>query len=61
MMRFAKEYMESIGGVEIFPIISLLIFFTFFVLLFVYVMKKDKRYIDEVSQLPLEGDKTELP
>lgn len=46
---------------EIFPIISLLIFFLFFVALFVYVAKKDKAYIKKVSNLPLEGDNPQQP
>ena len=52
--------MEDIAGIEIYPIISFIIFFTFFVGVTVYVIKKDKKYIEEVSNLPLEGDKNDL-
>jgi len=46
--------MESIDGIEIYPIISLIIFFTFFVLLFWWVITAKKDYIQNVSNLPLE-------
>ena len=48
--------LEKIDGVEIYPIISLLIFFTFFVLVAYLVIKTDKKEIDEMSRLPLDND-----
>lgn len=56
MLKFVKGYMDSIEGIEIFPIISLLIFFTFFVGLFYWVFTAKKEYIKSVSDLPLEQD-----
>ncbi|HLV13995.1 MAG TPA: hypothetical protein VKY41_02360 [Xanthomarina sp.] len=57
MLKFAKNYMDSIEGIEIFPIISLLIFFTFFVGLFWWVITAKKDYIKEVSDMPLDNQK----
>ncbi|HLV40350.1 CcoQ/FixQ family Cbb3-type cytochrome c oxidase assembly chaperone [Xanthomarina sp.] len=57
MLKFAKNYMDSIEGIEIFPIISLLIFFTFFVGLFWWVFTAKKDYINEVSDMPLDNQK----
>lgn len=51
-MKFAKQYLETIEGVELYPIISLLIFFTFFVVLFWWVFTAKKDYINKVSNLP---------
>lgn len=56
MLKFVKQYMESIDGIEIYPIISLLIFFTFFVILFWWVITAKKDYIKDVSNIPLEID-----
>lgn len=56
MLNFAKNYMETISGIEIYPIISLLIFFTFFVGLFWWVLSTKKEYINTVSNLPLENN-----
>jgi cbb3-type cytochrome oxidase subunit 3 len=48
--------MESIDGVMIYPLISLLIFFIFFVVLFLWVITAKKKDIDEVSKLPLDNN-----
>ncbi len=56
MLNFAKNYMETISGIEIYPIISLLIFFTFFVILFWWVATTKKDYINTVSNIPLDNN-----
>lgn len=61
MFKFIKGHMETIAGVEIFPIISLLIFFIFFVLLFWWVLTARKDYIETVEALPLEPENDQLP
>ena len=48
--------MEKIDGVEIYPIVSLLLFFTFFILVGYLVLKTDKDYIEEMSNLPLDDN-----
>ncbi|TYA92311.1 CcoQ/FixQ family Cbb3-type cytochrome c oxidase assembly chaperone [Seonamhaeicola marinus] len=55
MLKFVKNHMESITGVEIYPIISLLIFFIFFVALFWWVVTAKKDYIKTVSNIPLDN------
>ena len=55
MLKFIKGHMETIQGIEIYPIISLLIFFLFFVVLFWWVLTAKKDYVKEVSQIPLES------
>lgn len=61
MLKFVKNHMESITGIEIYPLISLMIFFIFFVALFWWVITAKKEYITKVSQLPLENEnQTEL-
>ncbi|WP_029036746.1 cytochrome c oxidase subunit IV [Salinimicrobium xinjiangense] len=56
MLKFVKGHMESIAGIEVYPIISLLIFFLFFVALFWWVFTAKKDYINTVEQIPLETD-----
>ena len=46
--------MESIAGIEIYPLISFVIFFTFFVLMIVYLIKADKNRMEKISALPLD-------
>ncbi len=57
MLKFVKNHMESITGIEIYPIISLLIFFIFFVALFWWVVTAKKDYIKTVSNIPLDNQK----
>jgi fructose-specific phosphotransferase system IIC component len=56
MFKFVKGHLESIDGVGIYPLISLLIFFIFFVVLFGWVITAKKEYIDDVSNLPLDKE-----
>jgi cbb3-type cytochrome oxidase subunit 3 len=56
MLKFVKGYMESIEDVATYPMISLLIFFVFFVALFWWVFTASKQHIEEMSELPLEKD-----
>ena len=55
MLKFVKDHMASIDGIEIYPIISLSIFFVFFVALFWWVFTAKKEYIKEVSEFPLDN------
>ncbi|WGH76816.1 CcoQ/FixQ family Cbb3-type cytochrome c oxidase assembly chaperone [Tenacibaculum tangerinum] len=55
MLKFVKNHMETIAGIEIYPIISLTIFFTFFVVLFWWVFTAKKEYISSVSKLPFDN------
>ncbi|WP_188459000.1 CcoQ/FixQ family Cbb3-type cytochrome c oxidase assembly chaperone [Psychroflexus planctonicus] len=59
MMKFAKQYLETIEGIELYPIISLLIFFSFFVILFWWVFTAKKDYIQKMSDIPLTDEETE--
>ncbi len=59
MLKYIKGNLENIDGVEIYPMISLLIFFIFFVVLFWWVFTAKKAHIAEVSNIPLEIDNNE--
>lgn len=58
MLKFIKHHMIS-EGIEIFPLVSFLIFFIFFVLLLVYVMRMKKGHVDSMSQIPLSEEPVE--
>lgn len=59
MLKFIKHNMETIVGVEIFPLISFIIFFLFFVGLIIYVIALSKKHVSEMGALPLENDQNE--
>jgi cytochrome c oxidase cbb3-type subunit 4 len=54
MLKFVKHNLESIADVEIYPVISLTIFFTAFIVFTIWASTYSKEKIKEVSQLPLE-------
>ncbi len=56
MLKFIKNHMESIEGIATYPMISLLIFFVFFSLLFWWVFTASKEHIKEVSEIPFEDN-----
>jgi cytochrome c oxidase cbb3-type subunit III len=54
-MKF-KNYLETIAGVDIFPLISLVVFFVFFIVLLWYVIASDKNEMQAMKQMPLDQD-----
>lgn len=54
MFEQIKHNMETISGIEIYPILSLLIFFFFFVGLGFWVFSYRKEKIQEMSEIPLD-------
>jgi hypothetical protein len=51
-----KDVLRSIEGIEIYPVISFLIFFGFFLGLILFVVKQDKSFISKMKNLPMESD-----
>jgi hypothetical protein len=58
MFKFIRQYAEGIDGINIYPMISLVIFFLFFVVLLYYVKKMDKTTVKEISRIPLDQEET---
>jgi hypothetical protein len=56
MIKSLKGIMGSIDGVEVYPIVSLLVFFIFFVVLAWYVITMNKKHVEKMKQVPLEKD-----
>ncbi|MDD2986869.1 CcoQ/FixQ family Cbb3-type cytochrome c oxidase assembly chaperone [Flavobacterium sp.] len=56
MLKFIKHHMDTISGIEIYPIISLSIFFGFFTMLLIWVFSYSKDTINELSEMPLKED-----
>ncbi|MCO5235873.1 MAG: CcoQ/FixQ family Cbb3-type cytochrome c oxidase assembly chaperone [Chitinophagaceae bacterium] len=53
-MKFI-HYLEQTAGVDILGLASLLIFFMFFVVMIVWVVRTDKKKIEEISKIPLDN------
>ena len=56
MLKFVKHHMDSISGIEIYPIISLSIFFAFFTLLLIWVFSYSKESLNELSEIPFKEE-----
>ena len=54
MLKYIKEHMSTIEGIEIFPEISLIIFVLFFIGLLWWVITSDKKEMDDMSKYPLK-------
>ncbi len=54
MYKFIQDVTERIEGAEIYPMISLLIFFLFFVVLLWGVSKMSKERVETLSNIPLD-------
>jgi cytochrome c oxidase cbb3-type subunit 4 len=48
--------METIAGIEIYPIISFIIFFTFFIVVLAYLVIQRTEYFDRMSMMPLDEE-----
>ena len=55
-MKIVSHTLEQIAGVEIYPIIYLLLFFIFFTVVGYMVLTADKEHIEEMKNLPLDKD-----
>jgi len=54
-----KNVLTGIPGIEVYPIVALLLFFGFFLGLIVWYIRVDRSRMDEVAQLPLQdADRT---
>ena len=51
--------LERIAGIGVYPAISLLIFFFFFVALGIWTFKADKKFLSTMSNMPLDSSNNE--
>lgn len=56
MLRYIKHNLTEITGIEIYPIISLLIFVLFFTVVIWRTMRMTKAEVSKYSDIPLEED-----
>ena len=51
-----KDILQSIEGISVYPIISLIVFVLFFVVILIWMIKVDKKYINKMENLPFENE-----
>ena len=50
-----KDILQSIEGVSVYPIISLIVFVLFFAAIIIWMIKVDKNYIKKMENLPFDN------
>jgi cytochrome c oxidase cbb3-type subunit IV len=58
-MRLGRSVLDNIAGLDIFAIIGLIIFFSFFIGMLIWVIRMKSKKADEYSRMPLEDDESE--
>lgn len=53
-MKFSN-YLSSIENVSIYPVITLIIFLAVFIGAVIWIVTRDKEYISELENIPLEN------
>ncbi len=56
MFKFIQQYTEKMEHVAVYPMISLLVFFIFFMVLLYLVFKMDKKSVQLLSNIPFDGE-----
>jgi cbb3-type cytochrome oxidase subunit 3 len=60
MFKFIKKYAETMDNISIYPLISLMIFFIFFLALLIYVKKMGKKSVQILANIPLDVNEEQL-
>ena len=56
MYNFIQKYMETMEQIAVYPMISLLVFFLFFMVLLYLVFKMDKKSVQLLSNIPFDEE-----
>ncbi len=51
-----KNVLESISGVEIYPIISMILFIIVFCGMLIWAFRKDRNYLSRMAEMPLDDE-----
>ena len=55
-----KNVLQNIDNIAIWPVVSFVIFFLFFLCLLWWVFTTDKKFIDTMKQMPLNDSGTKI-
>lgn len=60
MLRFIKHNLTTIEGVDIYPVISLLIFTLFFAIVLTRVIRMSRAEVEELSNIPMDSEENRM-
>lgn len=58
MLKFIKHHLETIAGIDIYPVLSFIVFFLFFLGVLWWVFTVRRAHIEHMAALPLATDRT---
>jgi len=58
MLKYVQHHFDTIAGIGIYPMLSFVVFFTFFLAMLWWVLKVSRRHIDHMAALPLHDGST---
>jgi hypothetical protein len=61
MLKFIRNHADKIENIDIFPLIGLVIFVVFFILMLIHVKKMPHKELSELSHLPLDLQEPNQP
>ncbi|GCD77805.1 hypothetical protein JCM31826_12870 [Thermaurantimonas aggregans] len=61
MLKFVKHHLATIDNVDIYPIISLILFGSVFIAILIKTFLADKNTMKQLSQMPLNDDPNSNP
>lgn len=61
MLKFVKHHLATIDNVDIYPIISLILFGTVFIIILFRTFMADRHVMEELSNIPLNDDDSSKP
>jgi cytochrome c oxidase cbb3-type subunit IV len=61
MLKFIRNHADKIENINIFPMIGLMTFVVFFIIMLVYVKKMSRDDLKELSNLPLDLQEPNQP
>ncbi len=52
-----KNYLDGIDGIATYPLLSLVVFFLFFISMSIWLLRADKKQMRDLANLPFQDDK----
>ena len=56
MLKFIKHHLETIAGIDIYPVLSFIVFFLFFLGVLWWVFTVRRSHIEHMAALPITPD-----
>ena len=56
MLKFIKHHLDTIDGIALYPVLSFVIFFLFFLAMLWWVLTVRRSHIEHMSALPISNE-----